>query len=46
MPDSVEEVLRKYWGFGRFLPPQKQAMECVCRGRDSIVVRPTVEIEK
>ncbi len=41
MPDSIEEVLRKYWGFDNFLPLQKQAMECVCRGRDSIVVLPT-----
>jgi ATP-dependent DNA helicase RecQ len=41
MPDSVDEVLRKYWGFDSFLPLQKQAMECVCRGRDSIVVLPT-----
>jgi ATP-dependent DNA helicase RecQ len=38
---SIEEVLRRYWGFDRFLPLQKQAMECVCQGRDSIVVLPT-----
>jgi ATP-dependent DNA helicase RecQ len=38
---SIEEVLRRYWGFDGFLPLQKQAMECVCRGRDSIVVLPT-----
>ncbi len=41
MPESIEEVLRKYWGFDKFLPLQKQAMECICRGRDSIVVLPT-----
>jgi ATP-dependent DNA helicase RecQ len=41
MPESIEAVLRRYWGFDRFLPLQKQAMECVCRGRDSIVVLPT-----
>lgn len=41
MPESIEGVLRKYWGFDKFLPLQKQAMECVCRGRDSIVVLPT-----
>jgi ATP-dependent DNA helicase RecQ len=41
MPDGIEEVLRKFWGFDRFLPLQKKAMECVCRGRDSIVVLPT-----
>jgi ATP-dependent DNA helicase RecQ len=41
MPESIEEILQKYWGYGEFLPLQKQAMECVCRGRDSIVVLPT-----
>jgi superfamily II DNA helicase RecQ len=29
MPEPIEEVLRKYWGFDRFLPLQKQAMDCV-----------------
>jgi ATP-dependent DNA helicase RecQ len=41
MEGSIEEVLQKYWGFDRFLPLQKQAMECVGRGRDSVVVLPT-----
>jgi ATP-dependent DNA helicase RecQ len=41
MPERIEDVLRKYWGFDKFLPLQKQAMECVCRGHDSIVVLPT-----
>jgi ATP-dependent DNA helicase RecQ len=41
MTDTIEEVLRKYWGYDRFLPLQKQAMECVCQGQDSIVVLPT-----
>jgi hypothetical protein len=41
MPESIEAILRKYWGFDQFLPLQKQATECVCRGRDSIVVLPT-----
>ncbi len=31
----------KYWGYGDFLPLQKEAMECLCRGRDSVVVLPT-----
>ena len=38
---SIEGVLRRYWGFDRFLPLQREAMECVCQGRDSIVVLPT-----
>ncbi len=38
---SIEKALRKYWGYEGFLPLQKQAMGCVCGGRDSIVVLPT-----
>jgi ATP-dependent DNA helicase RecQ len=41
MADSIETVLRKYWEFDKFLPLQRKAMECVCRGRDSIAVLPT-----
>ena len=41
MSVPIEEVLRKYWGFDGFLPLQKEAMECVCAGRDSIVILPT-----
>jgi ATP-dependent DNA helicase RecQ len=41
MQESIDAVLRKYWGFDKFLPLQKQAMECVCAARDSIVVLPT-----
>ena len=39
--NSFEEILKKYWGYFGFRPLQKEAMECVCRGRDSIVVLPT-----
>jgi ATP-dependent DNA helicase RecQ len=41
MMEDIRKVLNKYWGYGSFLPLQKQAMECVGRGRDSIVVLPT-----
>ncbi len=41
MADGIEEVLRRHWGFDGFLPLQKDAMVCVCSGRDSIVVLPT-----
>jgi len=34
-------TLRKYWGYEGFLPLQKEAMECVARGCDSVVVLPT-----
>jgi ATP-dependent DNA helicase RecQ len=38
---NIEKALRRYWGYDGFLPLQKQAMECVGAGRDSIVVLPT-----
>lgn len=36
----IEEALRKYWGYAGFLPLQKEAIECVLTGRDSVVVLP------
>ncbi len=41
MADGIEQILRRYWGFDRFLPLQREAMACVQEGRDSIVVLPT-----
>ncbi len=41
MTEDIEGVLRKYWGFSGFLPLQREAVRCVCEGRDSIVVLPT-----
>lgn len=38
---TIESILKKYWGYDSFLPLQRQAMECVGSGRDSIVVLPT-----
>ena len=38
---NIEEILKKYWGYSGFRPLQKEAMECVLHGRDSIVVLPT-----
>lgn len=38
MIQNIEKALRKYWGHEDFLPLQRQAMECVACGRDSIVV--------
>ena len=37
----MKNILKKYWGFDGFLPLQKEAMDCVLSGRDSIVVLPT-----
>ncbi|UCG47408.1 MAG: DEAD/DEAH box helicase [Phycisphaerales bacterium] len=41
MIKNIQNVLARYWGFDGFLPLQKQAIECVARGKDSIVVLPT-----
>lgn len=42
IPDgAIEAALRKYWGYERFLPLQREAIECVVAGRDSVVVLPT-----
>ncbi len=41
MIEGIEEVLRKFWGFGGFLPLQQEAIRCVGEGRDSIVILPT-----
>ena len=41
MTQSIENTLKKYWGYDGFLPLQKEAMDCVVSGRDSIVVLPT-----
>ena len=39
--ESIEAVLKDYWGFDSYLPLQKEAMACVCAGRDAVVVLPT-----
>jgi ATP-dependent DNA helicase RecQ len=34
-------VLEKYWGFSSFRPLQREAMDAILAGRDSVVVLPT-----
>ena len=34
-------MMKKHWGYDRFLPLQREAMGCVASGRDSVVVPPT-----
>jgi ATP-dependent DNA helicase RecQ len=41
MTDEIAKALKRYWGYDGFRPLQREAMECVVRGRDSIVVLPT-----
>lgn len=40
-PEALQGVLHKYWGYDAFLPLQREAMEAVLSGRDSLVVLPT-----
>jgi ATP-dependent DNA helicase RecQ len=39
--ERLRRVLKKYWGYDRFLPLQDQAMACVLEGQESVVVLPT-----
>ena len=39
--DRVERILRHHWGYESFLPLQREAIESVVAGRDSVVVLPT-----
>lgn len=41
MIERIQKALVKYWGYNDFLPLQQKAMECVSKGRDSVVVLPT-----
>lgn len=38
---SLEEAIVRYWGYTTFRPLQREAMDAVLAGRDSIVVLPT-----
>lgn len=38
---SLDEAMQKYWGFSTYRPLQREAMECVLGGQDSVVVLPT-----
>ncbi|MBA2258196.1 MAG: DEAD/DEAH box helicase, partial [Acidobacteria bacterium] len=37
----LSDVIERYWGYGSFRPLQREAMEAILAGRDSIVVLPT-----
>ena len=39
--NGLHEAISKYWGYTTFRPLQKEAMDAVLSGRDSIVVLPT-----
>jgi ATP-dependent DNA helicase RecQ len=39
--DSLAEVVERYWGYTSFRPLQREAMDAILDGRDSLVVLPT-----
>ncbi len=41
MTESIENALKRYWGYDSFLPLQQEAITAMCGGRDTIVVLPT-----
>jgi ATP-dependent DNA helicase RecQ len=40
-PSDLQDVIARYWGYTTFRPLQREAMDAVLAGRDSIVVLPT-----
>ena len=39
--DRIRRILREYWGFDTFRPLQREAVDAILSGRDSLVVMPT-----
>jgi len=39
--DTLKELLKRHWGYESFLPLQHEAMQCVMRAQDSLVILPT-----
>jgi ATP-dependent DNA helicase RecQ len=40
-PATIEDALHRYWGYTTFRPLQREAIDAVLGGRDSLVVLPT-----
>src|SRR2546425_5243607 len=38
---NIEEALQRVWGFSSFRPLQREAIQAILAGRDSVVVLPT-----
>ncbi len=38
---ALGDALQRYWGYTSFRPLQREAMDAILSGRDSIVVLPT-----
>jgi ATP-dependent DNA helicase RecQ len=41
IPNTLEDVLTRYWGYAHFRAHQREVMEAILQGRDSLLVMPT-----
>lgn len=41
LPPTLDDVLARYWGYTQFRPHQREVMEAILSGRDSLLVMPT-----
>jgi len=41
MPNSILDILKKYWGYDAFRPLQQDIIESVLSGRDTLGLMPT-----
>ncbi len=41
MPISIDDILKKYWGYDSFRPMQREIIEGVIAGRDTLALLPT-----
>ena len=39
--DMIDELLKKYWGYTTFLPHQKEIIESVLNGQDTLAIMAT-----
>ena len=40
-PSSIEEILHKWWGYNEFRPMQREIIESVLSGNDTLALMPT-----
>ena len=39
--DTTDELLKKYWGYASFLPLQKEIIDSVLKGQDTLAIMAT-----
>ena len=38
MKSKAEEILKQYWGYESFIPPQDEIIENIIIGKDSLII--------